>query len=197
MKGIKLFFIALAAFLAAALLTHIYLSAHPDLARTAFASFSSSLLKKIPRDASGIELFLFILSNNLIASALMTALGLIPFLFLPIFGALANGASLGITTSMAALKGYQTGPVLLFSVAPHGLFEIPAFLFAVTLGLLTCLRITNQALSASATRTEDSFLSFSVRIIKRWLAIVLPLLLLAAAVEAFITPLLVHKFLKT
>ncbi|MGC9435356.1 MAG: stage II sporulation protein M [Methanomicrobiales archaeon] len=110
-----------------------------------------------------------------------------------------GGAALGfVTIFILGVNGVVTGTVVgvvlqqksvwyvLASIAPHGVFEIPAFLLAGGLGLLlgeALLREWREG-SGAAPRARRLGLVF--------IRVVVPLLAVAACVEAFITPALVH-----
>lgn len=106
-----------------------------------------------------------------------------------------GGASLGIVTvlvltanglligAVAELVRQQQGPLFIAAaLVPHGIFEIPAFLIAGGLGLLL-----GQALMAEWHGAADAAAA-AVPLARLFLRIVVPLLAVAAVVEAFITP---------
>ena len=132
--GIPLLIVA-SLFLIAALFTHFLLVLHPEEAQKLFSLMAQILQQKIPVHEPGFPLFLAILKNNLQASLLVLVTGLVPFLFIPAFAVLANGAGIGVITAVYQNSGLNPGALLLFGIAPHGLFEIPAFLFSAGMGL--------------------------------------------------------------
>ena len=139
--------------------------------------------------------------------------GFIPFLFIPALAVLLNGAAMGILSSVLVQKGANLGSVLLFGLAPHGVFEIPAFLYACSMGIgitLWLSRFIIHELSGSVGTGVDSGdaadeaigvkepISFSVlilRTLRSVLLVIIPLLILAALVESLITPWLIKTFI--
>ena len=132
--GLPLLIVA-SLFLIAALLTHFLLVLHPEEAQKLFSLMAKILQQKIPVREPGFPLFLAILKNNLQASLLVLVTGVVPFLCIPAFAVFANGAGIGVITAVYQNSGLNPGTLLLFGIAPHGLFEIPAFLFSAGIGL--------------------------------------------------------------
>jgi len=90
--------------------------------------------------------------------------------------------------------------VLLFSFAPHGIFEFSAMVYATSIGIHLCLQISKKILNLERDelivlfskknkdyRSEDQISLFK-RALKTWLGVIVPLLFVAAIIEAFITP---------
>lgn len=125
------------------------------------------------------HLFLFILLHNVVASLAVVVLGVV-FGILPVVSIAANGILLGAVGADAAGR-LGIGAVLL-RVAPHGVFELPALFIAATYGLW---------LGAPArTPAADEPVGLGHRFrhaLWRFAVVVLPLLVLAAAIEAFVT----------
>jgi len=121
--------------------------------------------------------------NNLQA-CLLLFLGGATFGLLTLFVLLSNGVIIGVFVGEIAER---LGPLgLAVGLIPHGIFELPALFIAATLGLglarslLADLSGTGDA-AAEATRLGGFFLR-----------VVVPLLAVAAVVEAFITPALLQ-----
>ncbi len=153
-------------------------SAEPALGEEMLALFQEQVAGQLLSDTP-VVLFLKIFLNNLGACTLL------------FFG----GASLGVVTLLIlGLNGLLIGAImeivrqqqgLLFIAAaliPHGIFEIPSFLVAGALGLLLA-----QAL-ASEWQGEGDAAETATHLGKYFIKIVVPLLLIAASIEAFITP---------
>jgi len=80
---------------------------------------------------SGLGLILFIIFNNIGTSFIGIILGF--FLgIVPIFVSLVNGYVLGFVARLAVEEG---GFGVLWSLAPHGVFEIPALIISLGIGL--------------------------------------------------------------
>jgi stage II sporulation protein M len=188
-------FLLFVLFVLSALFTHFLLVLHPQEAEKLFSLMAKILQQKIPVHEPGYPLFLAILKNNLQASLLVLVTGLVPFLFIPVFAVLANGAGIGVITAVYQNSGLDPGALLLFGIAPHGLFEIPAFLFSAGIGLHLSIFLIKLIL-VSPPQNRPTFLFSLKRALLLWLVIVVPLIIVAALVETFFTPALVQAFVK-
>lgn len=132
-------------------------------------------------DPGSIKLAEYLFLRNAFASLLAMALGVILGLF-PLLGLLTNGIILGI---FAFLFSSKASSLLIFlaGILPHGIFELPAFFFAAATGLW---------LGAAAFRwlayDGDWIKNKFTQGIKFFFFAIVPLLMLAAFVESFITP---------
>jgi stage II sporulation protein M len=185
-----------------------YFGAHPAKADQALSSLRTVVLAKMPHKASGPGLALAIFWNNLRASVIALAAGLIPFLCLSAFLPIVNGGALGLLVFALKSKGRSVPLVVLVDLVPHGMFEIMAWLYASCLGVYLSLNIVSRVLAPrgmdgrsapsdvpSETRAKGSAaenVSLVVQVLTSFVRVVIPLLLAAALIEAFITPLL-HK----
>jgi stage II sporulation protein M len=160
----------------------IIVSRFPELAE----HFESSVVGfvKIFRGLSKLQLAGAIFLNNtlktLLAILLGSLLGIIPAVFL-----LANGVALGVVFSLSA----QTrGPWLsLLSIVPHGLLELPAVFLSSSIGLMVGSHVMRQLFA----RSETTLVGEIGRGLRFFCTVILPLLLIAALVEAFLTSALV------
>jgi stage II sporulation protein M len=123
----------------------------------------------------GFELFTRIFFNNFLAAAMATISG-IGFGLFPLISALMNGLVIGVVLTTLVQNTDLTSFQAILSLIPHGIFEIPAFLLSLALGL---------ALGTWPFRKEKSaFLSAHVKFTtSTYFRIVIPFLLIAAAIE--------------
>jgi len=125
---------------------------------------------------SGGVLFLLILLNNIIATILIVSLGVV-FGILPVIGVVSNGFLLGVLWRQGAeISGYGQAAL---RVLPHGLFEIPALLLASAYGLW----IGMAAIQRARDRRDHDIRGMIKHALQRYAAIVIPLLVIAAAIE--------------
>ena len=75
---------------------------------------------------------------------------------------------------------------------PHGIFEFPALFIAFASGLYLCHNVTAHVLGKEGTAP---FLPAVRSLLQVFLLIVIPMLIVASVVEAYITPLCVSLFL--
>jgi len=128
--------------------------------------------------------------NNTFASLQVMVLGVLLGIA-PLFSAMANGAILGTVAFQLTNEFAQPLPLLLAGILPHGVFEIPAFLVSVALGLKLGYHLIFPLPGHSR--------SASIKGIFKEISIVLPtiilMLFLAALIEVYITPALLAHFI--
>lgn len=152
-----------------------------EIVRQQVEQISQQLAGQIISDNPAlITLYLFI--NNLQACILLflggATLGIFTLLVLAVNGMLV-GAIVGLQLP-------EQGPVwIAAALLPHGIFEIPAILIAGGLGFLLGEAILREAQGSGDAAAEAK------RFGKTFLRVVVPLLMVAAVIEAFITPLIV------
>lgn len=142
-----------------------------DLFREAF---SGDLLGS-PPPVLALTLFF----NNLQACLIMF-LGGASFGLLTAFVIMTNGVVIGAIVEL--IRQQQGALYIAAALVPHGIFEIPAFIIAGTLGFLLA-----GALWAEWQGQGDAAAE-AARLGRTFLLVVLPLVTLAAVTEAFITP---------
>lgn len=131
------------------------------------------------RELDPLQLMLFIFFNNSIKSfmaiLLGPALGIVPFFF-----TVMNGGILGLAMGrVAESKGIAFA---LAAVLPHGILEIPAIIASSAIGFRLAWEVLRKIFSGGSVLRElkRGLRFFFLRIV--------PLLLVAAFIEAFITP---------
>ena len=106
-----------------------------------------------------------------------------------------GGASFGIfTIFIMSLNGIVIGAIMEIvhqqhspafvaaAILPHGIFEIPAFIIAGALGIMLSQSLINEYYGKGDAAAETQRLAWN------FVLVVLPLIAVAALVEAFITP---------
>ena len=132
-----------------------------------------------------------LLRNNLTACFYAISYGLIPFLYLPAATLGINATLIGAMAAYYAVSGLS--PLLfLAALLPHGIFELPALVISFTAGLELCRQITGRCLGREGIPPMLQCLSDAARL---YLFPVLPLLAVAALMEAYVTPWLTSFFL--
>ena len=131
-------------------------------------------------------------SNNLRATVLIMVCGLVPFIQLPALALGVNTMALGVLASWYIAQGYSI-VAFLAAVLPHGLAEFPALILAFGVGLYVCGQVTRRLF-----RRDESALHIwdcLVLISRMLLLVLIPLLAVAAILEAYVTPLVAALFL--
>ena len=128
-------------------------------------------------------------ASNLRASFYTLVYGLLPFIYLPALALGLNSMLLGAIAAYYTQEGLSL-VYFLVGVLPHGIFELPALVVSVALGLQLCQKITY-----SLRHKVKGIIVPTINDATRTLLFVcLPLLLIASLVEAYITPLLLKLF---
>ena len=144
----------------------------------------------VNEDGSLSALALF--SNNLRAPVFIMVYGLVPFIQLPALALGVNTMALGVLASWYIAQGYSI-VAFLAAVLPHGLAEFPALILAFGVGLYVCGQVTRRLF-----RRDESALHIwdcLVLISRMLLLVLIPLLAVAAILEAYVTPLVAALFL--
>jgi len=132
---------------------------------------------------SKLQLVVAIFLNNglktLVVILLGPVLGLTPVIFLVI-----NGAILGAVIPTAVeSKGLW---LALMTIIPHGIFELPAIFMGASIGI----RLGMHPFLRLAGKADTTLLSELGHGLRLFVTVILPLLLLAAVIEVFVTPLM-------
>ena len=139
----------------------------------------SELLASLPLALTA----LFIFIKN--ASVLLLSFVLSPiFCLVPILALTVNGWVLAFVSSMVIQE--ESLGYLLAGLLPHGIFELPAFI----LGEAAALSFGTMAIVALFSKEGRNLLLPNLKRNLRYLMIALALLLPAAIIETFVTPLL-------
>ncbi len=134
---------------------------------------------------SAVALF----SNNLRATFYTVLYGFIPFIFLPALSLGLNSLLLGLFA--AYYIHHDLSVVQYFAgILPHGIFELPAVIIAIALGLYMCRQITEFLRH----KTKGIVLPAIGHVSRTLLFVVAPLLAVASLIEAYVTPLILTLF---
>lgn len=164
---------------------YIYLVIVVFFASSIFGYFNSNQLTFIDeaikdiilktQGLDALELIWFIFSNNVTSAISSLFLGVLFGVF-PIFNAVFNGTILGYVYSKAVpIAGFG----VIWRLLPHGIFELPAIFISLGLGVhLGMSFFTTGRLNTFKERFRNS--------LKVFLAVVVPLLMLAAVIESFL-----------
>lgn len=181
---LKFFAISAALYFFSALAGYVIFLLNPDFAISSYDMIRANFER---RGFLGIEgrlsLFALILSNNIIASLVSIASGIMPFVFLPGWIIVSNGFLLGLVEAVLVLK--KAGVyVSVFSILPHGLLELPALFYSGALGIYLSVVISKRILGVRS--AEGVAEAFSL-VARHFVFVVFPLLVAAAFIEAFVT----------
>ena len=174
--------ICLSLFTLAVLAGHIVAVLNVDRA----AKYYDLVKEVIIADSAGIipeDLFLFILSRNTLVSFTLLVLGIVTYNVWPVFVVLLNGVLAGFIVQTQAFMSDQSVLLIwLFGLLPHGVPELGAIFLAA-------------GASFYYRRRRGQGERIIERLLKTFLTVVLPLLIIAAIIETSFTPFLISTFL--
>ena len=176
-----------AAFLVLLVLAYIAGRLFPDIPASVISAFNEDIAGSgiVQEDGSFNVLALF--TNNLRAMVLGVLYGFIPFLYLPALALGVNAAILGVLASL--IDGQWL--LLAAGILPHGIFELPALFLSLAAGLCLCKNI-NVYIRKNEKGVMKPLLLNILRVV---VLLVLPLLVIAAVMETYVTPALMQLFL--
>ena len=146
----------------------------PLFFREEIFSFIAEMSEMI-EDKSVIELIGFIFLNNIKASLMAIILG-ITFGIFPLIVGIVNGYLLGFVTREVAT---QEGIFVLWRLFPHGIFELPAILLSIGIGI----KIGVDLFKKNVKKTLKYNLKEGLRF---FIFVIFPLLLVAGIIESIL-----------
>ena len=159
----------------------------PDISTAVISAFNEDIAGSgvVREDGSFDVLALF--ANNLQAMVLCVLYGFIPFLYLPALALGVNAALLGMLASLVSGQWL----LLAAGILPHGIFELPALFLSLAAGLCLCKNI-NTYIRKNEKGVMKPLLLNILRVV---VLVVLPLLVIAAVMETYVTPVVMQLFL--
>ena len=151
-------------------------------------SFESSLtgFVKIFRGLPKFRLFAAIFVNNSVKTLLAILLGLI-FAVIPTFFLIVNGAALGVVMSLSTQsRGLWKS---LLSILPHGVLELTAVFLGTAIGIMLGVSVLRRLIGKHQARIGTEL----GQAFKFFYSVIVPLLLFAAGVEAYVTTALITR----
>ena len=130
--------------------------------------------------------FFFLVVNNSITAFLVVLLSFFLGLF-PLLVLLFNGGLMGALFFF--LKGSLPFSLLLISVLPHGIFEIPVLIMVGGIGLRIAFKTINIILGRRDSLRKEFSLAFIF-----FFKVAIPLLVLAALIESYLVPYLIRNY---
>jgi stage II sporulation protein M len=130
-----------------------------------------------------ILIMLAIFLKNFMACTMSVLLGL-GFGLVPLLVLTTNGFMIGVVAYAIIQK--QGFLYLLAGIAPHGIIELPTILLGISIGFRLGYLLVFTLLDEKVRLGDETKIAFHF-LVKRFL----PLLLIAAAIETFITPLII------
>lgn len=174
------------AFLVLVVLSYIAGRLFPEIPAAILTCFNEVVADSgiVRDDGSFSALALF--GNNLRAMVLSTLYGFIPFLYLPALSMGVNAILLGMVAS--SVNGQWL--LLAAGILPHGIFELPALCLSLAAGLCLC-----QNINRYIRKNEKGIMKpLLLNILRVTGLVVIPLLVVAAIMESYVTPAVMQLF---
>jgi uncharacterized membrane protein SpoIIM required for sporulation/ABC-type transport system involved in multi-copper enzyme maturation permease subunit len=135
----------------------------------------------------------YLFFNNLRVEILMLFFGMFSFGVAAVMAFILNFALIGGVLGATQVLGFSPLMILAVGVLPHGIFELPSV-------LLACAAVLYMGVRMVTPNRQESISEVFIHTLADWFKIAFglafPLLLLAALVEAYITPVLMYNFLR-
>lgn len=128
-----------------------------------------------------------LIKNNIVACGMSILFGFIPFIFLTIFSLGLNGFFIGVVLGFGkAVTGVSIIKTFVLGILPHGIFEIPALIISMSMGIYLCLNLSMKVFG----RGKEKISKILPEYIRLFISVIIPMILLAGVIESYITPLL-------
>lgn len=185
-----IFIVLTLVFVGVSILLYFVMLGHREMVETLFKGFMEAILSKdiVGPDGSIASGGLFF--NNLQATTIAILLGFMPFLFLPVWVMLVNAGSLSVVFAMIKITGAASvGKMIIFGILPHGVFELTALFLGISLGFYICKTL---CIIVCKSNSGIHFKEELINVLRTYLLIIVPLLIIAALIESYLTPLLIN-----
>ena len=186
LPGVVVFFIAVI------VLTHLFMVKNPDMQ----AQFMEMIHNSLPEgleEKTGLPMAADLFRNNTIACIIAVVSGFVPFLFLPVITLFVNAAVLGVLGGVYQNMGMSVAGMYVFGIMPHGIFELPAILLSLAMGIRLCYCLVRRICEGRYNRgIVKETLTGALR---TFMLVIIPLLIIAALIESQLTPILLMKFM--
>jgi stage II sporulation protein M len=157
---------------------------NPDISLKFLTTFKDSfgwILNLSPLERM-FEIFMNNARNSLLALVLGVLFGIVPLLVITV-----NGLIIGMVSEIFA--GQKGIPFLLAAILPHGIIELPMILISAAIGLRLG-HVMYLYIKGKGTNLKHEFKNAILFYFTR----IAPLLLVAAIIETFVTPLIASQF---
>ncbi len=144
-------------------------------------------------DVQGSISALFLFVNNTRAVTIIFFAGLFSFGVLGVLLYMVNIGLIGGVFALFELLGAQPWTVFQYGVLPHGIFEIPALMISSAAMLYMGVAIVTPQTGKSMGEVILELLADWTKI---FIGVVVPLLAIAAVIEAYLTPVLLASVMK-
>lgn len=193
----RFFFWVLGIGIGLSIISYFLLVQQPQVAIEMMKQVGEQLMEQVESlggslEGSNTEIFLFILKNNLYVSMIIFLIGFIPIVILPLFMSIATFLSVGIMLAGIEVAGQSSVKALVTSILPHGIIEILGLVLVTSISMYMSLQIAKKLFSSQ--RAEISIGKVIGESVKSFVLLVVPMIVIAALIEGYITPVIIEKF---
>ncbi|WP_397539081.1 stage II sporulation protein M [Rummeliibacillus pycnus] len=154
------------------------------------AEISSKEISKL----SDVQNLLLIFWNNLKVGTITVLLGIIPFYRLSSFFTIFQFSVIGVVFGGLSAMGHNVINAFVISFLPHAIFELTAFIYSVAIGNFINKNILTKIFFRKKKGSEPIG-KLLMQSLRSYIFVVIPLLFIAAFIEAIITSRLSETFL--
>lgn len=174
--------------LVSAVLGYALCASNPEVTNALMEYFMSVMLESGVVSETGMISVVDLLLNNWMAILLCVLYGFLPFFFFPVLILFSNAFLIGAMGAYYRINGMPLS-VFLAGILPHGVFELPALAIAAAMGFTLCLTLAKKILRFPGTPPMKELTGDVLRTL---LLVLFPLVLAAALIEAYVTPLIME-----
>lgn len=155
--------------------------------KTALREFFSH--KGVASDITNFEIMLELIQNNVEACVIGIVLGFIPIIIFPYLSTAFNGMIIGVVLRLWVEGGNSLMSAIVLGLLPHGITELTAMFLSTGMGSFASISILRMIFRK---RKEGSptLKELCKMIGMSFATVVIPLLVISAVIEAYVTPLL-------
>ncbi|WP_430787030.1 stage II sporulation protein M [Virgibacillus flavescens] len=154
---------------------------------------AEQMLDADKEEPTNVQKFFSILLNNLFVGGMIILSGFIPVYGLPFIYGLLSFAAVGIITGYGIIMKHNVLQTMVIAFIPHAVIEIIPILYSVAIGMYVNKNMVRKVFLRK--RKSEKVRNMLMQGSTSYIIIVIPLFLLAALVEAFITSFLVDIYL--
>ena len=182
---LKLFLISAGIFFLIMLISYFVFKQMPHVSESLMNYFAQMVDDSGIITQDGINVYR-LFANNMRATLIAIMMGFVPFLFLQTsFVLISNAVMVGAATEYSLSMGIGL-TTYITALLPHGIFELPAVFYSVGLSIYLCISLSKKLMGK-----ELNFKTVTINVLRAYVLIAIPLLAIAAVIEAYLTPLLI------
>lgn len=173
--------------------SYVYFFNNPSDAEMFFKEMISGLEDKgFESENTKAETLVRVIFNNVLLSLIMVLIGLVPILVLPLFTTVMTFFAVGLVTAIFEQKIGKGFELLFFGILPHGLLELVAFVISSSIGIRLSYFVLKKLIMIK--RKEVKLKTIVALSMKSYLAVVVPMMVVASILECFVSPYILKFF---